>query len=94
MLASPELLGMIGLTLLGLGFLGQVIGGIWLVVLGFRKSVLWGLGVWFVPFVNIIFAAMHWSEAQIAVVLSLLGLVFTVLGVYYLESLSTIAPGL
>lgn len=37
---------------------------IWLAVVAFRKSVLWGLGTLFVPFCSLVFAALHWQEAK------------------------------
>lgn len=37
---------------------------IWLAVVAFRKSVLWGLGTLFVPFCALVFAALHWQEAK------------------------------
>jgi hypothetical protein len=37
---------------------------IWLLVLAFRESVLWGLGVLFVPFFFIFFAIKYWDGAK------------------------------
>lgn len=41
-----------------------LIGMIWLIVAGFRVSVLWGLICLFVPFGFIAFAVVHWSDAK------------------------------
>lgn len=48
----------------GLGILLALVGGIWLLVLAFRQSVLWGLAALFAPFAGIFFIARLWSEAR------------------------------
>jgi hypothetical protein len=47
-----------------IGLAIAIIGGIWLLVKAFQESILWGVGVMFVPLVGLVFAAMHWSEAK------------------------------
>jgi len=37
---------------------------LWLIIEGFKKHVLWGLGIFFIPLVSIIFAIMHWQAAK------------------------------
>jgi len=37
---------------------------IWLIVVGFKKHVLWGIGIIFIPFVFIIFPIMNWDRAK------------------------------
>lgn len=54
----------VSLVLAGIGLLIFVIYGIKLLILAFQKSVLWGLGSIFVPFVILIFVIMHWAEAK------------------------------
>lgn len=61
MLSRPsQIIALIGLV----GCLGALIGLIWLIVAGFRVSVLWGLICLFVPFGFIVFAVVHWSDAK------------------------------
>lgn len=37
---------------------------IWLTVIAFKKSLGWGLAVFFLPFAFIVFAVKHWTEAK------------------------------
>lgn len=46
------------------GMILGFVGGIWIVVLAFKESVLWGLGSLFVPFVALIFVILHWDVAK------------------------------
>ncbi|MCK4743013.1 MAG: hypothetical protein KAT25_04275 [Sulfuriflexus sp.] len=41
-----------------------MVSSIWLTVEGFKKHILWGIGMLFVPFVVLIFTAMNWSKAK------------------------------
>ena len=66
------------LALLAVGGLILLVGGIWLLVLAFKESVLWGLGSLFIPFVAIIFAATHWEVAKNPFLLYLLGVVLVI----------------
>lgn len=68
----------VSLVLLGIGLLISVIYGIKLLILAFQKSVLWGLGSLFVPFVGLIFVIMHWAEAKGPFLKSLLCIPFFV----------------
>jgi hypothetical protein len=57
-------------------FIGAILGsagGIWLIVTAFRESALWGLGVWLVPFVSLIFVVKYWDDAKRPFFLSLAG---------------------
>ncbi|MEL7235731.1 MAG: hypothetical protein AAGK74_14605 [Chloroflexota bacterium] len=53
----------VGYILLVIGLLLALYGGISLLIIAFRKSILWGLGCLFVPFVSLVFAIMNWDEA-------------------------------
>jgi hypothetical protein len=64
--------------------IGSVLGfiaGIWLLVVAFRQSILWGLACLLIPFVSLLFVIVHWSEARSPFLLSLLALVPIILGV-------------
>jgi hypothetical protein len=60
------LLAFTGLVLLGAG-------GIWLLILTFSESVLWGLGSLLLPFVSLVFVAMNWEITKRAFMLQLVG---------------------
>lgn len=62
------------LTLLGL--LVSLIGGIWLIVAAFQRSIAWGLCVIFVPLANVVFVFYDWKAAKGPFVCWLLGLMF------------------
>jgi len=44
--------------------LASSIFGIWMLVLSFRTSVMWGLAVLFLPFAVVVFAIVHWQECK------------------------------
>lgn len=71
----------IGLVLLGLGWLVALVGGIMLLIVAFRESVLWGIGCLIIPFVALIFVIMHWSAAKKAFFIQLAGLALIFIGV-------------
>ncbi len=54
---------MMGTILMLIGGIGMFVGGIWLLIVAFQESILWGLGCLFVPFVGLIFVVMHWENA-------------------------------
>ena len=63
-------------VLLGLGGLGillSVVSSIWLLVLGFRSHVFWGLAIMFLPGASLIYGVLHWGEAQEALLMGVVG---------------------
>lgn len=70
-----------GSLLLILGSILMIGGGIWLLVVAFQESLLWGLGCLLVPFVGLVFVIMNWSESKNPFFVQLAGLVLGVLGV-------------
>lgn len=57
-----------------------LVGGIWIVVLAFKKSVLWGIGSLIVPFVSLIFVIMNWQETKKPFLIQIAGVVLLVVG--------------
>ena len=41
-----------------------MISSLWLTVVGFKKHILWGIGMIFVPVVAFVFTAMNWNKAK------------------------------
>ena len=71
--AGPELSGIVllgAVACLGVYLIGQIM----ILVAAFREGVLWGLGCFFLPVVQLIFIIVHWHEAKKGLGLSLLGL--------------------
>lgn len=66
-----SLLAIVGLVLL-------LVGGIAFIIAAFRESILWGLGVLFLPFVSLIFLVLNWSRAKQPFFLQLYGVAFLI----------------
>lgn len=58
-----------------LGIIVSAAGGIWLLVLAFKRSIVWGLVVLFVPFASLVFVVKYWNETKTAFLVSLGGYV-------------------
>ncbi len=71
--------------LMGIGLLSAMIGGIWLLVVAFQESVLWGIGTIFIPLVGLIFAVTHWAEAKWPFLVNLVGWMLLYAGVFTLK---------
>jgi hypothetical protein len=54
----------IGMILSLVGGVVGLVGFIWLVVVAFKESILWGIGCLLVPCVGIVFAIMNWEKAK------------------------------
>lgn len=70
----------LGLILLGIGVIVGLVGGIWILMLAFQESIVWGIGCIFVPFVSLIFVVMNWDEAKKPFLINLGGLALMILG--------------
>jgi len=70
----------IGLIFLVIGAIISLVGGIWILVLAFQESVLWGLGCLFVPLVMLIFVIMFWNKASRPFLIYLGGVLVILLG--------------
>ncbi len=74
--------GMHGLALFiaVVGLIIGTIGGIWLIIISFKTSLLWGLGCLFVPLVSLVFIIVHWREAKGAFALNVIGVFIVMAG--------------
>jgi len=68
------------LLIWGLGLLLSLVGGLWLVILAFRQSLLWGLAVFFIPFASLFFIVKYWTEARTPFFVSLVSVVLILVG--------------
>jgi len=73
-------MGALAVIVIAIGAVLGVVGGIWLLVVAFQESVLWGLGSIFVPFVSLIFVILHWDVAKKPFLYNLLGTVILFVG--------------
>ena len=58
-----------------LGFILAIVGGIGMLIVAFRESVLWGIGCLLIPLVSLIFVLSHWDEAKKPFLIQLGGVV-------------------
>ena len=70
----------VGFICIIVGLLISLVYGIKLLVQAFQTSVLWGLGYLFVPFVSLIFVAMHWELTKSNFLKVLIAIPLLVLG--------------
>lgn len=61
------------MVLLTLGSLLMLAGGVWMIVVAFRRSVVWGLCYLFVPLAALVFLVVAWAEAKRAFLVNTLG---------------------
>jgi len=71
----------IGMILSLVGGVIALVGFIWVVILAFKQSILWGLAC-IIPCVQIIFAIMHWEKARKPFLIALGGTALCSLGSY------------
>lgn len=67
------MLSLIATVLVLAGLVLMLVGGIAFLIAAFRESVLWGLAVFFLPFVSLIFLVLYWNKAKDAFFLQLYG---------------------
>src|SRR5438046_1572795 len=65
-----------------IGYIVAIVGMIMILIQAFQESVIWGIGCLLVPFVALIFVAMHWEETKKGFLLQLAGVALIVVGVF------------
>lgn len=73
-------MAIISSSLFVIGFLIGLFFGIKILIIAFRKSVVWGLASLFIPFVALVFVIMHWDETKKPFLCSLLAIPLYILG--------------
>jgi hypothetical protein len=76
----------LGALSIWLGFLLVLLGAVFFVIAAFRESILWGLGVLFVPFVPLVFLILEWPSAKRPFFWQLWGLALIFLGAFVLAA--------
>lgn len=62
--SGVNLVEILGLILMGIGGLGAILCGLWLLILQFQSSILWGLACLIVPFASLIWLAIYWDDGK------------------------------
>lgn len=75
-------MAVVGMILMGVGYLVALIFGIIILINAFKESVWWGLGSLFVPFVSLIYVFMHWDKNKKPFLYSLAMIPVVLLGVF------------
>jgi hypothetical protein len=57
-----------------------VIGALWVAILAFQTSVLWGLGCLFIPFVSLFYVFTHWDESKTPFLTAVVGAILIFVG--------------
>ena len=70
----------LGMILNVVGAVVALAGGIWLLVVAFKESILWGIGCLLVPCVGLVFAIMHWEKAKKPFLIELAGVALASIG--------------
>lgn len=65
-----------------LGLLLMLVGGVTVLAVAFRESIIWGICALFVPFAKLIFCIGHWEAVQKGVGIHILGVVVLVFGLH------------
>ena len=80
------------MALVYLGGLIAFIGGIWLLVVTFKKSILWGIGSLLLPIVGLVFVILNWDLTKKPFLVYLAGIVLLVIGLMNLPPGTLEAP--
>jgi hypothetical protein len=70
----------LGALVMWAGLILLLVGGVFLLLHGFKESILWGLGMLLLPFVSLVFLILHWDKAKNSFFLQLYGLGFLIVG--------------
>ena len=70
----------LGMALMGIGYIIMLVGSIWVLVVAFQESVLWGVCALLIPFAALVFVVMNWEKAGKPFLISLAGIVPLVIG--------------
>jgi len=79
-------------ALIILGSLIAFVGGLWLLVVIFQESILWGIRSILLPLVPLIFVILHWDVSKKPLLIQVVGGVIAIVGVLMLSSSNWSAP--
>ena len=73
-------MGMIGNLLTLVGFVIAMVGGIWILVIAFQESVLWGLLCLFCNIISLYYVITRWEKSKKPFLIELGGAVLCAIG--------------
>ena len=73
-------MGTLAVILYAVGAILAAVGGIWVLVLAFRKSLVWGLLCLFISPIAIVFAIQNWAIAKRPFMIEIVGIVILIVG--------------
>ena len=76
----------LGVVTVWAGLLLMLVGAVFFIVAAFRESVLWGLGVLFLPFVSLVFLILAWPRAKGPFFIQLYGFAAILIGIFALSA--------
>lgn len=67
-------------VILILGMATAMVGSIWLIVVAFQESSVWGMGCLFFAPVGLVFVVLHWDDAHKPFFVQLAGIAILIIG--------------
>ena len=61
------------IALLWTGYVLTFLGSLWIIVLAWQKGVLWGVGCFVFPFIQLVYVVLNWKQTKQAFFLQLAG---------------------
>lgn len=69
-----------GTLLVIIGLIIAIVAGIWLLIVAFQESILWGLGSILLPIITLIFVVVHWDVAKKPFLIQMVGTLLMIVG--------------
>jgi hypothetical protein len=69
----------LGWMLLVSGWVLAFLGSLWIIILGWQRSYLWGIACFLIPITQLFYVGLHWKESKEAFVLQVSGFVLVIL---------------
>ncbi|MGH8081744.1 MAG: hypothetical protein ACREP7_14310 [Lysobacter sp.] len=86
-------MGSVLIVLMVLGFVLQLYGFVWLLILAFKEHVLWGVGSLLITPVMWVYAILHWRDAKFAALVHFAGLACFIPAAVWLSLSDSVGPG-
>jgi hypothetical protein len=67
-------------VLLALGGILALVGWVWILISAFAESILWGVGVFLLSPLALVFGILHWEDLKVPTIMYAVGLPLYILG--------------